>query len=62
MPRIVKYNCRCKKQVHSDLLLATDLYNGNYVLLMEQLASEYLEMFGSFVFVVVTNYSDRRTQ
>jgi hypothetical protein len=51
MPRIVKYNCRCKKQVNSDLLRAKYLYNVNDALLIEQLASEYLEMFGSFVFV-----------
>jgi hypothetical protein len=43
-----------KKQVHSDLLPAKDLYLVNGVLLIEQLASEYLEMsaatFGSFGF------------
>ena len=43
-----------KKQVNSDLLPAKDLYKVNGVLLIEQLASEYLEMsaatFGSFGF------------
>lgn len=43
-----------KKQVNSDLLPAKDLYQVNGVLLIEQLASEYLEMsaatFGSFGF------------
>jgi hypothetical protein len=43
-----------KNQVNSDLLPAKDLYKVNGVLLIEQLASEYLEMsaatFGSFGF------------
>ncbi|CCK74273.1 MAG: hypothetical protein KBT75_00920 [Oleispira antarctica] len=43
-----------KKQVNSDLLPAKDLYRVNGVLLIEQLASEYLEMsaatFGAFGF------------
>ena len=43
-----------KKQVNSDLLPAKDLYKVNGILLIEQLASEYLEMsaatFGSFGF------------
>lgn len=43
-----------KKQVNSDLLPARDLYKVNGILLIEQLASEYLEMsaatFGSFGF------------
>jgi hypothetical protein len=43
-----------KTKVNSDLLPAKDLYNVNGVLLIEQLASEYLEMsaatFGSFGF------------
>jgi hypothetical protein len=45
---------RIKKQVNSDLLPAKELYKVNGVLLIEQLASEYLEMsaatFGSFGF------------
>lgn len=43
-----------KKQVNSDLLPAKDLYRVNSVLLIEQLASEYLELsaatFGTFGF------------
>jgi hypothetical protein len=43
-----------KKQVNSDLLPAKDLYRVNGVLLIEQLASEYLELsaatFGTFGF------------
>ena len=43
-----------KKQVNSDLLPAKDLYKVNSVLLIEQLASEYLELsaatFGTFGF------------
>jgi hypothetical protein len=43
-----------RKQVNSDLLPAKDLYKVNGILLIEQLASEYLEMsaatFGSFGF------------